>query len=296
MDIIESLIGETIDRCYRPTSFIGRGVGGLTYKAHETLLGDVTDECALKLLAPDEGISRDETERRIRGYMSLSHHPRSHPRVIRFRGTGIVRGGVADGVRYVAMELGENSLADRFAYPLSMPVYAVHSLALEVCEALAYLHGEGAVHRGMKPSNVISTGDGWKLSDFGLHSGRVSRYTLPGGMHHMLHYVAPEAALGQIDPASDVWALGVMIQEALTQRFPYTAETETELLARIRSSDPRIASGMPAPCEEFVRRCLALPAARRWGAAEALTWLRQTVWKRAEQGTSRPRDGFDRWT
>src|SRR5262249_12476582 len=119
-------------------------------------------------------------------------------------------------------------------------VRLVEALARAVHQA----HQFGIVHRDVKPSNVLLTGDGMpKLTDFGL-AKRLDEddaaLTISGAIIGTPHYMAPEQAQGrrEIGPAVDIYGLGAMLYECLTGRPPFKAETAFDTLQQVVSDNP----------------------------------------------------------
>ena len=109
--------------------------------------------------------------------------------------------------------------------------------AAQVAAGLAYAHAHGVVHRDLKPANILRGANGEpKLADFGIARARDdTRLTAAGTVLGTLRYLAPEQAAGkESGPASDVYALAVVLDELLTERGP----DEHRLLARCRSVNP----------------------------------------------------------
>ena len=156
--------------------------------------------------------------------------------------------GVVDGSHYLALELVEGmdlhkllrSLADRGE---TMTSGLVVYLATELANALEYAHGGGGqstspvVHRDISPSNVLVSRAGEvKLTDFGIAKAAQGPGPVPttGVVKGKVPYMAPEYAMsGKADPRSDLFALGVLLFEALTGRRPFVGQTDLDTLQRI---------------------------------------------------------------
>jgi serine/threonine-protein kinase len=126
-------------------------------------------------------------------------------------------------------------------------------LAAKLCDALDYAHAEGVIHRDIKPANILLSKRGEPLvADFGIAlavaqagGGRITETGLSLGTPH---YMSPEQATGdsEVDPRSDVYALGCVVYEMLAGEPPFTATTAQAVLAKILTMD--------APSVTMVRR------------------------------------------
>lgn len=258
------MTGLLLEGRYRLRDCRGAGSFGTVYAADELLRGKRIGRCCLKILLPDS----DEMAELMR---EISHLARvCHPRVVSYRGCGEVRSGPLQGSLFLAMELGERSLRtdlERAALSPGELLEVVQALA----EALAFLHEQGLVHRDVKPDNLLLCNGSWKLSDFGLTRTAASLQTLgplPGGT---FGYKAPEIfSRGPIGPAVDLWALGVVVQEALVGVFPYPEESGDEYALW---HEPVIETGLLEPFGWLARGCLAEEPALRLTASEVLETL-----------------------
>jgi serine/threonine protein kinase len=187
-----------------------------------------------------------------------------------------------DGRLYITMEFAESgSLKSRLADHGPLPPHDAAKLLLTLARALDYAHAQGIVHRDVKPSNVLFTGDGTaKIADFGLAKRldhQSTEVTRPHAIMGTANYMAPEQAAGklsQIGPATDVYALGAILYECLTGRPPFEGESwlETLDMVRFRSVTPptRHCPGVPAELERLCLRCLNKAVGDRYASARAL--------------------------
>lgn len=113
---------------------------------------------------------------------------------------------------------------------------------LQLCRALAYIHGHGLVHRDLKPSNVMVDQDHLvRLMDFGLAKFLADDASVTGTnqMVGTFRYMAPEQMLGEtVDPRADLYGLGVILYELLAGRPPFDARTPQELCQRALETEP----------------------------------------------------------
>jgi len=153
------------------------------------------------------------------------------------------------------------------------PTQAI-AIVAEVADALETAHRSGVVHRDVKPGNILLSSDGRVLvADFGIAtagSDLTSTNTLLG----TAKYLAPEQVEGHaVDARADVYALGVVLYEALCGRVPFTGDTEAATaLARLHSEPLRprnVRAGIPKELEEVVMRALARDPDQRYPSASA---------------------------
>ncbi|HEY0988635.1 MAG TPA: protein kinase, partial [Kofleriaceae bacterium] len=178
-------------------------------------------------------------------------------------------GQLADGAPFVAMELVDApTLAAQMAAldgPIGGPRLA--ELIAPVVAAMAGLHDRGVVHRDLKPENVLVRGDRAVVVDFGLaRDGRQSRVTSTGAAAGTAMYMAPEQVSGAPPgPASDVYAVGVMLYELAAGRPPFFgSDAELRVAHQThRPAAPREHAAMPAALDALIRECVAKLPERR---------------------------------
>jgi serine/threonine protein kinase len=259
---------------------LGRGGMGIVYEAVQLTL---KRRVALKILPPALG-GHGQLALRFRREAEAAARLR-HPGIVPVYACGEVA-----GTPFFAMELVEgHSLAHVIARlragdsaglpsdPSARKRWAVE-LAARIADALAYAHGEGIVHRDVKPANILLEQDATpRLTDFGLatdvgHEG----LTLSGEVFGSPRYMSPEQAFRRqqpIDGRSDVYSLGVTLYELLTLRFPYQGETSSEYLSEVsqgRIVPPRaVDASIPPALERVLLRALAHEPEQRYASAVA---------------------------
>jgi eukaryotic-like serine/threonine-protein kinase len=155
----------------------------------------------------------------------------------------------------------------------------VLELILRLCDTLAFMHGEGVVHRDLKSSNVLVCSDGaLKLLDFGLawrfpgSAGREVLDDVSGGIAGTAGYMSPEQIRGElVDARADLYSLGCVLYESLTGRLPFNGSNAAEVL-RCHLNAPvippsRLVAGVPPALDQLVLRLLEKRAEDRPGHA-----------------------------
>jgi serine/threonine protein kinase len=250
------------------------GLGGMAevWRADDQVL---ERPVAVKVLAGS--LSRDRTLRAATWREAKAAARLAHPNVTQVYDYGeapLPGGGVSP---YLVMELVDGeSLADRLRRaPMAWPE-AVRT-ASEVAAALAAAHRLGVVHRDIKPGNVMLTAGGAKVLDFGIAALADRPEPDRGTVVGTPGYVSPEVLAGAAArPASDVYALGVVLYEALTRRPPSLVMSFAEAAAAHRHGapvPPPAVTGLPAEVASLCDACMAFRPEDRPSAAEAAARL-----------------------
>ena len=266
-DMVGSLLGGK----YRILRKIGSGGIGVVYAAEHVALGT---EVAVKVLrgaaAMDASeIARLRREARVQGSIE-------HPNVVRT----LDLDELPDGSIYVVMELLRgNSLATMLKHNgLVAPGFAV-PMFIQVCRALWAAHQLGVVHRDLKPGNIFICDDKLiKVLDFGMSKfSEAESLTQDGYTLGTPEYMAPEQCIGApVDARTDLYALGVMMFEAVTGDLPIRGRNRRELLELHQRSIPRsiIEARPDLPLPEglslAIAQCLRKRAAERPVSAREL--------------------------
>lgn len=177
---------------------------------------------------------------------------------------------------YLAMELAESSLDRRFEQG-NFQSSEIRQILTEVVSALAYLHGQRQVHRDLKPANILRARNRWKLSDFGLVRRLDSRsYAQTSNPIGTIVYMPPEAFEGNISAAWDMWSLGIMLVQMVTNRLPYQFNEPTQLLKWVMNCELNLPP-LPEEFKPIILGCLQQDRQRRWTAQQVLNTLQPPV-------------------
>ncbi len=262
---------------YRLDDVVASGGAAIVWRAFDEHLARPV---ALKLLHPHHAGDATVVERFQREARAAAGL--SHPNVVRIYDTGR-----EDGIVWLVMELVDGpSLRDVLLRREPLDAVVVGALGEQIARALAAAHAKGLVHRDIKPANVLIADDGTvKVTDFGIAkalSGVDATLTNPGTVMGTAAYVAPEQLEGDdIDARADVYALGVVLYEALVGRPAFSGDTPAATAAMRLSYEllpPRRArSDVPLELDEIVTRATRRDRTARYldgGAmADALTQL-----------------------
>jgi hypothetical protein len=267
---------------YRPLRPLGSGGSGSVWLARDERTGlDV----ALKIVAR-EGKSAARAEREAAAAAHLRH-----PACLRAYAFGRDSRHV-----YIAYEFVPGQTYREALRAGDLTDETAIEACAQVCDGLAHAHASGILHRDIKPSNVLLT-DGERVSarvlDFGLaQMAEAETLTEAGDVPGTLAYISPERLSGnEATPAADVWAVGVMLWEALAGRHPFWRGSMLETARAIEAGARPLAEfrpDLPTRLLRLVDSTLAKNAARRPTARELAEGLRGAF----SLGSARPRGGF----
>jgi serine/threonine-protein kinase len=253
---------------YRVLRLLGRGGMGSVYLAEDSQLGR---KVALKLPAFDPGETGQRAERFVREARSAA--VLQHPNICT-----VYDAGEIGGRPFISMAFVEGRpLEDSIDADSPMPQQRAAEVIRKVAIALAHAHGKGIVHRDLKPANVMLTADSEPVvMDFGL-AKRVAeadaseaKLTRDGAIMGTPSYMAPEQVKGEIDrigPATDVYALGVMLFELLTGRTPYSGTLGVVMGQILTAPVPPVSEFRPdvdPRLDAVCRRAMAKDAGERF--------------------------------
>ena len=270
------------------------GVGGMAsvHRAETTGLAGFTRPVALKRMLPHVAANADLVRSFVREAHLASHL--RHSNVAQTYDLGKV-----GDIYFIAMELvtGRNLreiLRHCARIQITIPIPISLHILTQVCDALDYAHnlcddsGQpfGIIHRDVSPSNVIVSESGVvKLIDFGIaKASAVGMQTMSGTIKGKFGYMAPEYLNGTIDARADLFALGIIAYELLTNRPLFTGQDDMDTLFRVRSMPiPRPSAAnpsIPAEIDDIVMTALERDPDARWQRAAALRVALTTETKR----------------
>ncbi len=255
---------------YEVTSELGRGGMGIVYKAVDPML---EREVAIKILPPKK-LSDDLVKRFLREARAQAHL--DSPNIIKILDIGEQPDG-EHKIYFIVMEFVKGqTLGERYADgPPGRFEELWERLDLfdQVLEAMDYAHGQGVIHRDLKPDNVmVSSGDRAKIMDFGLafFAGSNS-LTRADQIMGTVAYFSPEQAKAakDIDHRADIYSLGVILFELMTGELPFTAEHPLEMMQKLLTEAPRRPSKLnpiiTPELEAICLKCLEKQPAVRYG-------------------------------
>ncbi|KUL32627.1 serine/threonine-protein kinase [Actinoplanes awajinensis] len=265
------LAGRWVGNSYRLVRPIGQGATGTVWQGEDRA---TKEKVAVKLLHESllrqpRLVTRFVQERTI--LLMLRH--RNVVRVRDLFSVGETLGLVMDLV-------AGGSLRDHLERERTMAPAEAARLAAQVADALAEAHELGIIHRDLKPDNILVLEKNGKLetrlTDFGIaRILTVPSMTTPNAVVGTPHYMAPEAFHGVTpSPATDVYALGVLLYELVSGQPPYLSDSVPELMRMHAESRPYRRSGVPDELWRIIRACLSAKPKQRPAAPALVRELR----------------------
>jgi serine/threonine protein kinase len=273
--------GDLIAGKYRVSRTLGVGGMGVVVAARHLRLDEIV---AIKLLLP-EALGDEDALRRFE---------REARAVVKIKSEHVTRildiGTLDSGVPFIVMEyLAGEDLADRLARIGPFAIEEAIEIVLQACEAIAEAHALGIVHRDLKPANLfcVHGADGRpsvKVLDFGISKviGAGSTTTSALGITKTRavmgspYYMSPEQMESprKVDARTDIWSLGVVLFQLLTDEVPFTGETLPQVCVNVatRSAPPlrKLRPDAPSGVEAIVARCLEKDPDARFANVAAL--------------------------
>jgi len=264
----------TLSGRYETSEKLGTGGMSNVYKATDRILERTV---AVKILA--EHLSDDERFVARFRREALAVAKLIHPNIVQ-----VYDSGVDGGRHYIVMEFVDGRSGAQILQrqgPVEPDTAA--EVGAQACAGLDYAHRRGIIHRDVKPGNLMIVGGPVgggemtvKLTDFGIARAiEQTRITQVGSVVGTAAYLAPEQVRGEeATPATDVYALGVVLYQLLTGRLPYEGSSLAELAVRQQNEKPlppdTYNSEVPAPLGAAVLRPLEGDPNRRYASAGEL--------------------------
>jgi eukaryotic-like serine/threonine-protein kinase len=253
---------------YEIERVLGHGAMSKVVLARDAELGR---HVAIKVL--DESLAADDSFRTRFTREARNAAALGHPNVVT-----VFDVASAEEQPYIVMEYVDGrTLHERLRADGPLRPNEVRAIALQVCAGLEHAHEHGIVHRDLKPGNLIERSDGTvKIADFGIaRAADTTSLTEAGTIIGTAAYLAPEQAEGGVvSPATDVYALGIVLYELLNGKRPWQIETLADLARPKTEPLPDLPEHVPPDLRDVIARCLAPdPADRPQSAGEVAALL-----------------------
>jgi serine/threonine protein kinase/TolB-like protein len=253
---------------YKILEKLGEGGMGVVYKAEDTKLHR---QVALKFLPSSLTSDKDAKERFIQEARAAS--ALDHPNVCTIHEINETE----DGQMFIAMACYEGmTLSDKIA-KAQVPIDEIIDIAIQITSGLVKAHQQNIIHRDIKPANIVVTEDGLvKILDFGIakliKGSRLTREVLNIGT---VAHISPEQIRGdKVDHRTDIWSLGIVMYEMITEQFPFKGEYDQAIIYSILNEEPKplteIRHDVSATLESVVFKALSKNPDERYQSADEL--------------------------
>ncbi len=278
---------------YQLVQELGRGGMGIVFRAWDKTLKRTV---ALKMLVAGDTASPEEEERL---YKEATANARlAHPNIL-----PVYEVGRIDGRLYFTMEFIRGSGFDRLMLEKKLDRRRGMEILRDVCQALAFAHSKGILHRDVKPANIMVAQDGHVyLMDFGLARNfrETAKLTQTGFVMGTPNYMSPEQCRGEretLDGRSDVFGVACVMYEFFTGAPPFDSESMVDILLAVLKSEaippgkrvPDLPAELETICLKGMRKerdaryataALMAEDIDRWMRGDAISALPETTWER----------------
>ena len=252
---------------YEIIAELGRGAMGVVYKARDPKIDRFVAVKAISLSTqnPDE-----EREYRERFFHEAQAAGRLlHPGIVTIFDTGE---DPESHIAYIVMEFIPGQSLDRMLSEKSkkLPLEQALLLTEELAEALDHAHGQGVIHRDMKPANILVTPEGHaKIADFGIAKMNQAYMTLRGQVLGTPAYMSPEQLEGEhVDQRSDLFSLGAILYRMVTGYGPFQGNSTATVCFKVANREPIRASALdpelPPELDAVIARAMAKEPSQRY--------------------------------
>jgi serine/threonine-protein kinase len=252
---------------YEIQGILGRGGMGAVYKGFDPAISrsvaiKTIDKSSLAASELQHMLARFRHEAQVVGRLA-------HPRIVQ-----IFDYGEDDKLAFIVMELvNGKSLHEHLLQQASYSLRETGKIIHQLLDGLGHAHGEGVVHRDVKPSNILINSDGRiKIGDFGIAHTESSELTQHGDVLGTPHYMAPEQYLGlAIGVPADLYAVGIIAYDLLTGTKPFVGSTAATVMQQVlnqRPADPSSLNPRLSPLmDQVLQRVLAKKQEERFQSA-----------------------------
>jgi serine/threonine-protein kinase len=279
-----SLIGTKLES-YEIQALIGSGGMASVYRGFDH---DLQRQVAIKILSNQVAASQPDLSARFRQEARMIARLR-HPNVVQ-----VYDFGEEAGLSYMIEELLPGPTLGRQLRELAaggerLAREQVLTITSHLASALDAAHAVGIIHRDIKPENAIWNSEGMLvLTDFGIARQMLAdvKHTQTGMIIGTPHYLSPEQAQGlALTPASDIYALGVVLYQMLAGQVPFSSDTPMKVaLDHIHTPPPSLLplrSDLPPAVDQVVQRALAKQPEQRFASANELAQALEHAWTAA---------------
>ncbi len=256
---------------------IGKGGHGIIFKARQISLNRVV---AIKILMPHIIVSNDAINRFQREAQAAAKlHHKHIVSVYSVHSSPTLNCYVMRWIDGPDLSKEIDTLNPRILPKRSSKEYLTHSVRVvyQIAKALEYAHENGIVHRDVKPHNILidQSGDAL-LTDFGIaRDNSLGTITKPGNLAGTVAYMSPEQARAieseKIDHRTDIYSLGVVLYQLLTNKLPFDGKNAEVVLQRLKSEEPirvrKITQSIPRDLEDICHQAIAKSADERYESA-----------------------------
>ena len=261
------MVGQTISN-YKILEKLGQGGMGSVFKAQDVRLDRFA---VLKFLQPH--ISQDEGAKERFVQEAKAASALDHPNVC----TIYEIGDAPDGQTFIAMAYYQGETLKEKIARGPLPFDEIIDIVTQIAQGLLKAHRKSILHRDIKPANIMVTHEGVaKILDFGLAKlSQSPELTKPGTVVGTPYYMAPEQLLGgKVDQRTDIWALGVLMYEAVTGKLPFNGEYQAAIGYAITSEEPTPVSELrpdtPGLLVAVIEKALSKNQERRYQGLDEL--------------------------